>query len=403
MSKNRLDSKTNSLEKALPIDNENTGSFTESFDFETEEEEDFDLITDNQIQESNSDNINAELMIEHEKSVVHHSENLSNFLKSIADQLGINENDEEELKRLITAKIQDLIQIKSPISSNQVNTSSISAESIGFLVQNKEHREKRIQELEDEGKEKAKLLDIMEKELERTKQELLDQKNRADALEAINLKFVSLVPDAETWDSAYNDLKEMHEKIDYLENNTNDKNFENIIEEMKRDQEVALDKMQKQMDNQAKLILEYQRKLNTYSSPNIDEDAIYDIRDKVSNTNDMLRSRIQQLNEKDSENDEKPISEKKSQSKSKTPKPIRKRPPYYDESVDKELSECIWMARTREMLALERRINRTDQDIENASNRMHYMTQEKIISQRKILGNSNRQNQTTAIYPSTLL
>lgn len=394
----RIDDAKESTESAasMPIENDlisdiMLSSYTEQLN---EEEEDIVSVDKN----------DAEMILQHEASVVRHSENLSNFIRNLATKLNITTEDEEEMKRQITEKVDSLIHQRS-LSSNQVDSSisKISNESIGFLVQNKELREKRIKELEDEGKEKTNLLEIMQKEIEQTKKELKDQKLRADTLESISLKFAALIPNAETWESAYNGLKQIQERVVYLEESNNDNNFDKIIADMQKDQQIALENMQKQLDQQNKLILEYQRRLSINTKPVIDDDMVKNIESKISNTNEMLRSRLEEIkdanNEEADQNYKRPIRT----GKALTPKPNRFRRRIIDDSVDKELSECIWMAKTREMLALERKILKTDLEIDNASNKLQYLTQEKIISQRKLNGTPKRENQTTVIYPSTLL
>ena len=395
-------------------------SFPKStFEYEEEEEKgEEESHEEIKIQSSFLESDSENSFLKHEMRVVKHSELLSEFLVSLSQILEINETDEVEMMNKIKEKVSFLVNRPSDVNTSgtysKVSTASskISTESVSFLIQNKKLLEKRIAELEEETKENHELLNIMEKELETLKKESKDHESEKMQLENILQQFCAASGFPHSVDEALEHIKEYKNQNIFYEAAKSDQNIDTLFQQIKNEQMQALNDIQRAVDAQSKIVLQYQKRIENATKPKVKEDLIQSLCTNIESTNELLQQRMCQLKE---ENENSSIKSETSfqkipvqrERKARTPqRPIRRKLSSLIENDDEnsELKHSIWLAKTREMLALERMVDKMDVEYNANASKVRYMTTENILMhQRKRETNDDLDKSLSVVYPGTIL
>ena len=386
------------------------------FDDDEEEEENREKI---KIQPSFLESDSQNSFLKHEMHVVNHSESLSEFLVSLSQLLGINETDEVEMMNKIKEKVTFLVNKSSGVntsgnySKESTTSSKISTESVGFLIQNKKLLEKRIAELEEETKENHELLNIMEKELETMKKESNEHENERQQLEDILQQFCAASGFPHSVDEALKHIKEYKDQNIFYEAAKKDQNIDTLFQQIKYEQMQALNDIQRAIDAQSKIVLQYQKRIENATKPKVKEDLIQSLCSNIESTNELLQQRMCQLKE---ENENRSVKSESSfqkipaqkERKARTPqRPISRKLNSLIENDDEnsEIKHSIWLAKTREMLALERMVDRMDTEYNTNASKVRYMTTENILmhQRKKELNDDDLGKSLSIVYPGTIL
>ena len=215
----------------------------------------------------------------------------------------------------------------------------------------------RIADLEATVQKYQMLQESMEAEMEEMRRELRDRDQQVNDLEAIISGFMSVCESA-TPEDAIEEIRRT--KIELLKL----KKFEEVdadrkLADLEKRRQKQVDGLYEKIEEHGKNIHGALQDIDRRVGEQGDDEISVDLCRNLENTNQMLASRLRQLNG----------------GAEATATPVEYRPPKYE---SKGLGPALWMANKRDLLSLERQMLQVTRKLENAQRSCQFLTQENI-------------------------
>jgi hypothetical protein len=281
------------------------------------------------------------------------------LIQTLADVLSLDSTDPDLFDHILS-KVSDLSR----------SSARKSASRDGFLQQELEIKSRRIQDLETMLKDSQRLCQDTEAKLgdkSANTQELLrqidEQQHQIESLESALRRFLVAceVYEPEAALAEVQRLKREHREHEKYSQIDIESRFAKLIAARRE----GFDAICQQIDEQGKAVQADLHSLGDLIAADDDERLPGEIARTLESTNRLLEERMDQLRaariyESDESDDEVPNRKQRSRGR----------------KTDEALGPSLWMAKTRDVLALERQIHRVNRKLDHAVGSCHFLAQE---------------------------
>lgn len=335
------------------------------------------------------------LIQEQRDSIIQHNDAVTNFIHQIGEILGVHDSDDFRLMKLILEKL-----------TNRDNGSNIS-DVLSPKLEKNDIQQARIRRFKDNYMETDKLVDIMDNDMNQKandnaslKKRIADQTNELSVLSR-SLRNIMNVCGTNNLEEVLNIIKQFKNKVYMYEHQAKDNKFNQILDQIRIEQREKFKALQAQVDSNIKLIQKAFKIIENTTKDSEGFEVLERLYNNIDKTNQKLEERIKEIEEDRSyetvpEVDIKPIMPRRKAVK--VPK-INLKHGFYDNDID----NTLWMAETKEILALERQVNRMDNYIENSKGKTRAMINEYLYGKDNERTDMNNNPAHFIAYNGTLL
>lgn len=335
------------------------------------------------------------LIQEQRDSIIQHNDAVTNFIHQIGEILGVHDSDDFRLMKLILEKL-----------TNRDNGSNIS-DVLSPKLEKNDIQQARIRRFKDNYMETDKLVDIMDNDMNQKandiaslKKRIADQTNELSVLSR-SLRNIMNVCGTNNLEEVLNIIKQFKNKVYMYEHQAKDNKFNQILDQIRIEQREKFKALQTQVDSNIKLIQKAFKIIENTTKDSEGFEVLERLYNNIDKTNQKLEERIKEIEEDRSyetvpDVDIKPIMPRRKAVK--VPK-INLKHGFYDNDID----NTLWMAETKEILALERQVNRMDNYIENSKGKTRAMINEYLYGKDNERTDMNNNPAHFIAYNGTLL
>lgn len=335
------------------------------------------------------------LIQEQRDSIIQHNDAVTNFIHQIGEILGVHDSDDFRLMKLILEKL-----------TNRDNGSNIS-DVLSPKLEKNDIQQARIRRFKDNYMETDKLVDIMDNDMNQKandiaslKKRIADQTNELSVLSR-SLRNIMNVCGTNNLEEVLNIIKQFKNKVYMYEHQAKDNKFNQILDQIRIEQREKFKALQAQVDSNIKLIQKAFKIIENTTKDSEGFEVLERLYNNIDKTNQKLEERIKEIEEDRSyetvpEVEIKPIMPRRKAVK--VPK-ISLKHGFYDNDID----NTLWMAETKEILALERQVNRMDNYIENSKGKTRAMINEYLYGKDNERTDMNNNPAHFIAYNGTLL
>ena len=335
------------------------------------------------------------LIQEQRDSIIQHNDAVTNFIHQIGEILGVHDSDDFRLMKLILEKL-----------TNRDNGSNIS-DVLSPKLEKNDIQQARIRRFKDNYMETDKLVDIMDNDMNQKandiaslKKRIADQTNELSVLSR-SLRNIMNVCGTNNLEEVLNIIKQFKNKVYMYEHQAKDNKFNQILDQIRIEQREKFKALQAQVDSNIKLIQKAFKIIENTTKDSEGFEVLERLYNNIDKTNQKLEERIKEIEEDRSyetvpDVDIKPIMPRRKAVK--VPK-INLKHGFYDNDID----NTLWMAETKEILALERQVNRMDNYIENSKGKTRAMINEYLYGKDNERTDMNNNPAHFIAYNGTLL
>lgn len=335
------------------------------------------------------------LIQEQRDSIMQHNDAVTIFIHQIGEILGVHDSDDFRLMKLILEKL-----------TNRDNGSNIS-DILSPKLEKNDIQQARIRRFKDNYMETDKSVDIVDNDMNQKandivslKKRIADQTNELSVLSR-SLRNIMNVCGTNNLEEVLNIIKQFKNKVYMYEHQAKDNKFNQILDQIRIEQREKFKALQAQVDSNIKLIQKAFKIIENTTKDSEGFEVLERLYNNIDKTNQKLEERIKEIEEDRSyetvpEVEIKPIMPRRKAVK--VPK-INLKHGFYDNDID----NTLWMAETKEILALERQVNRMDNYIENSKGKTRAMINEYLYGKDNERTDMNNNPAHFIAYNGTLL
>ncbi|OHT13058.1 hypothetical protein TRFO_03480 [Tritrichomonas foetus] len=307
--------------------------------------------------------------IQNELKLREENQRLINMLQRIAKASGTSISD-PEFENIITNKIKN----------------SGHTDNFDFNLESMNLKDQRINELENAIKESQKLIQSMENEIDQKIQEKNeiqafadDQQRTIDDLSSLVRQFMVACEITDSPENAIKNIQEMKRKFKRMESLSETTKIDEMLRQFEERRANEYGRLFQQVEEQGNLIHNAIESLQ--ANMGNDDDTSHhslEVYQTLQQTNKMLAERMNQLRGGRKSDLSNSRSNNGSYSRSDSSSKADLIDTNYESYDRRGLGPSIWIAKTREMLSLERQLMKTNQRLENANRNCQCLANENM-------------------------
>lgn len=317
-------------------------------------------------------------LIQKEISIREESQKNNEFLERISKAIGVSRSNPNFEKTVL-----------SKLKFKQYNENE--EEEFNYDQETSKLKDKRISELEIAVHEGQKLIHSMEQEVEQNiseknqiKQIIDNQQNKIDELSSYIRQFMIACETTDSPENAIKNIQDMKRKFQRMEAFSDTRRIDDLMRQFEERRANEYGKIYQQIEEQGNLIHNAIQSLQAEDGCNDSNFNSMEIYQTLQSTNKLLADRMQQLRGKKIKNNNKPSDlddspNTNSNSRSTVDGSMAELVDTTSEKYNRKgLGPTLWIAKTREMLSLERQLMKTNQRLDTANRNCQCLANENL-------------------------